>query len=316
MANDDASEEELHILHSLFILNLTRFLAFSYKGNPLYSDAIGKMCFNGSKSWQIGWYNDRKVMLNPKALSANNPSWSTVVTLVGVADYQNVANIPVVLKLETDTVNDYFIAFNRASGINADNEEADDEVTIVLTGNNGESQAQSYLKATLLVGEQYAIAKFGGGARTCVIKLVSIDKLTSVWKANIEVTTFGAVSLLLDMFAGFMFRFLFKCSEYVNETCLHNIDDIYHSKLPPTFKPTSSKPTITSSKPTSLKPTSLKPTTLKPTTASATFNVRVNIFLHSLFRSDYLFLALTIIPIHSKTAYKYGDNEYSDYCKH
>ena len=114
-------------------------------------------------------------------------SGSTVVTLVGVADYQNVANIPVVLKLETDTVNDYFIAFNRASGINADNVEADNEVTVVL-GNNGETTDPSYLKATLLLGEQYAIAKFGGGARTCIIKLVSIDKSTSVWKAKVQVT--------------------------------------------------------------------------------------------------------------------------------
>ena len=158
-------------------------MMFISQGNPLYSDDIGKMCFNGAKSWQIGWYNDRKVIMNPKTASG-----STVVTLVGVANYKNVANIPVVLKLETDTVNDYFIAFNRATGINADNKEADDEVTVVLMGNNGESTSKSYLKATLLVGEQYAIAKFGGGARTCVIKLLSIDKSTSVWKAKVQVT--------------------------------------------------------------------------------------------------------------------------------
>jgi len=145
------------------------------------------MCYNGAKSWQIGWYNDRKIMLNPKTELASNANWGTMVTLVGIADYQNVANIPVVLKLETGTDNDYFIAFNRAVGVNADNVEADDEVTVVLAGKNGESVSSSDQKATLQVGEQYVINKFGGGGRDCPIKLVSIDKSTSVWKANIQV---------------------------------------------------------------------------------------------------------------------------------
>ena len=256
------------------ILGLCAFITISSQGNPLYYDTIGKMCFNGAKSWQIGWYNDRKVMLNPKTAMANNPNWSAMVTLVGVADYKNVASIPVVLKLETDTMNDYFIAFNRAVGINADNVEADDEVTVVLTGNDGEKQSQSYLKATLLVGEQFAIGKFGGGARTCVIKLDSIDKSTSVWKANVRLSTSGTVSstnisrgyscscLLL----GFMIMIIVDdadvvfaihyCENTVNRTCcFRTINEICQLKLPPTVKPTSSKPTT--KKPSSLKPTNV-----------------------------------------------------------
>jgi len=157
------------------------------QGNPLYSDHVGDMCYNGAKSWQIGWYNDRKIMLNPKTELASNANWGTLVTLVGIADYQNVPSIPVVLKLETGTDDDYFIAFNRAVGVNADNVEADDEVTVVLAGKNGESVSSSDLKATLQVGERYVISKFGGGGRDCPIKLVSIDKSTSVWKANVQV---------------------------------------------------------------------------------------------------------------------------------
>ncbi len=257
------------------ILGLCAFITISSQGNPLYYDNIGnKMCFNGAKSWQIGWYNDRKVMLNPKTAMANNPNWSAMVTLVGVADYKNVASIPVVLKLETDTMNDYFIAFNRAVGINADNVEADDEVTVVLTGNDGEKQSQSYLKATLLVGEQFAIGKFGGGARTCVIKLDSIDKSTSVWKANVRLSTSGTVSstnisrgyscscLLLGIMimiivddADVVFA-IHYCSNTVNGTCcFRKINEICQLKLPPTVKPTSSKPTT--KKPSSLKPTNV-----------------------------------------------------------
>ena len=118
-----------------------------------------------------------------------------IVTLVGIADYKNEANIPVVLKLETDTVDDYFIAFNRAVGINADNDEADNEVTVILTGQNGEKASQSHLRATLAVGEQYVISNFGGGGRNCPIKLVSIDKSTIVWKAIVQVGSSITVSI-------------------------------------------------------------------------------------------------------------------------
>jgi hypothetical protein len=53
-------------------------------GNPLYSDDVGKMCFNAAKNWQIGWYNDRKQTLNPLSQGSD---WSQTVTMVGVAEY-------------------------------------------------------------------------------------------------------------------------------------------------------------------------------------------------------------------------------------
>ena len=55
-------------------------------GNPLYSDDVGRMCYNAAKSWQIGWYDDRKIQLNP----LDQPSdWSETIAMVGVADYLN-----------------------------------------------------------------------------------------------------------------------------------------------------------------------------------------------------------------------------------
>jgi hypothetical protein len=178
-------------LTTVLLLDLSSFIL---QGQTLYSDDAGKICYNAAKSWQIGWYNDRKVMLNPKTALASNANWGTIVTLVGIADYQNVADIPVVLKLETGTDNDYFIAFNRAVGINADNVEADNEVTVISTGQNGEAGSQSYLRATLIVGEQYVISNFGGGGRNCPIKLVSIDKSSSIWKASVQVGSSITVS--------------------------------------------------------------------------------------------------------------------------
>ncbi|KAL3790131.1 LOW QUALITY PROTEIN: hypothetical protein ACHAW5_000829 [Stephanodiscus triporus] len=154
-------------------------------GNPHYEDDTGKMCYNPAKNWQIGWYNDRKKMLTPPSQA----SWETMETIVGIADYQKNNMFPVVLKLETGTSNDYFVGFNRAAGINEDNKEADNQLTIVQSGKNGDSFSQSWLKATLKVSDQYTLENFGGVSGTnIVIILDSIDKQRDgSWQANVKV---------------------------------------------------------------------------------------------------------------------------------
>ena len=94
----------------------------------------------------MGWYDDAKTLLDPSITS----TWRENV--VGIADYgNNPDNHSVVIKIETGTSTDYFIGFNRATGINSDNDEADNEVIIVETGNNGESYSQSCLLFTLMI---------------------------------------------------------------------------------------------------------------------------------------------------------------------
>ena len=143
------------------------------------------MCYNAAKNWYIGWYNDRRAILYPN----NQPStWSDTKRMVGVADYKfNGNNFPVTMKLETGGPNDYFIGFNRARGINSDNDEADDEVTIVQTGSDGMGYSQSWLKATLQVGESYTISNFDGQGKNINVKLLDIDKSTELWTANVLV---------------------------------------------------------------------------------------------------------------------------------
>eukprot|EP00581_Thalassiosira_minuscula_P016484 CAMPEP_0183718422 /NCGR_PEP_ID=MMETSP0737-20130205/11683_1 /TAXON_ID=385413 /ORGANISM="Thalassiosira miniscula, Strain CCMP1093" /LENGTH=937 /DNA_ID=CAMNT_0025947977 /DNA_START=95 /DNA_END=2908 /DNA_ORIENTATION=+ len=157
-------------------------------GNPLFYDDIGKMCYNAAKNWQIGWYDDRKQTVSP--LSGGG-DWSQAVTMVGIADYlNNPDGRPVVIKLETGTSNDYFVGFNRAIGVNADNDEADDMVTIVQTGANGEYRSQSFLKAKLgpssSMGEIYTIENFGGVAgKDVVVEVTNIDLTTDPATADI-----------------------------------------------------------------------------------------------------------------------------------
>jgi hypothetical protein len=59
--------------------------------------------------------------------------------MVVIADFNNnPQDNQVVVKIETGTTTDQFIAFNRAIGVNSQNDEADDEVTIVETCNEGD----------------------------------------------------------------------------------------------------------------------------------------------------------------------------------
>eukprot|EP00557_Chaetoceros_sp_GSL56_P003157 CAMPEP_0176495950 /NCGR_PEP_ID=MMETSP0200_2-20121128/10937_1 /TAXON_ID=947934 /ORGANISM="Chaetoceros sp., Strain GSL56" /LENGTH=522 /DNA_ID=CAMNT_0017893877 /DNA_START=1696 /DNA_END=3260 /DNA_ORIENTATION=- len=153
-------------------------------GNPLYSDDVGKMCFNGAKSWQIGWYDDRKIMINPNL--SGFTSWSG--RLIGIANYDSTGNEPVVVKIETGTAADQFIAFNRATGVNSQNDEADDEVTIVeVTGNNGEGYAQSFLKAHLVQGESYTYVNWAGSGRNLIVKANVINIGVNPGYADIQV---------------------------------------------------------------------------------------------------------------------------------
>ena len=76
-------------------------------GNPLYSDDIGRMCFNPAKNYQIdGWYDDAKLVLDP--LENIDPQGRLVGpaampwegNVVGVGEYNlRQANEPVTIKV-------------------------------------------------------------------------------------------------------------------------------------------------------------------------------------------------------------------------
>ena len=138
-------------------------------GNPLYSDDIGAMCFNAAKNWQLGWYDSNAICIDPRV----QQSWYG--TMVGIADYDNnPENHPVVVKIETGTETDQFIAFNRATGVNRQNDEADNQVTITQSGSNGEWYSQSFLLNTLRAGQEHTILNWNNG-QTLHIKVSYIN---------------------------------------------------------------------------------------------------------------------------------------------
>ena len=147
-------------------------------GNPLSGDDIGKMCFNPAKNWMLTWYDFGK-----STVDITLDAIYHVETIVGIAEYDNRGQRNVIIKLETGTSTDIFIGFNRATGINAQNDEADDEVTIVTTGNNGEYYSQSRLKATLRQGESWERTKGG-----ITITAEEIDIRSSPGTAKVSIT--------------------------------------------------------------------------------------------------------------------------------
>jgi len=118
-------------------------------GNPLYGDELGKMCFNPAKSWFLEWYPGSGELVFDK-----NTDSVMRKKLVGAGEWENPNQGQVVIKIENGD-KDLFVGFNRAAGANSQNDEFDDEVTVIEAKNSNTISYQSYIKAHLKNGEEY-----------------------------------------------------------------------------------------------------------------------------------------------------------------
>jgi hypothetical protein len=147
---------------------------------PDYSDD-GFQCFNAAKNFQLNWYDDAKITVDPRPAG-----WSEALTLVGIGEYNIRGGSPVTVRLETGAGNDYFVGFNRATGPNRFNDEGDNQVTVIqVNGGDGQGYSQSFLRAKLSQGQSYAIANFGGTGNTVTITAESINIATTPGTATV-----------------------------------------------------------------------------------------------------------------------------------
>jgi hypothetical protein len=142
-------------------------MGFSYSIDD-YGDDFGKMCFNPAKSFQLGWYDSRVITIDPRS----TPIWSG--TIVGIADFEK-DDRPVVIKIETGLSRDYFIGFNRATGINSQNVQADDWVTIIEADQDGVGYSQSSLLATMAQGGFYTWTNWEGTGFDLIVQVNGIN---------------------------------------------------------------------------------------------------------------------------------------------
>jgi hypothetical protein len=138
------------------------------------------MCFNAANSWKLGWYSDKAVTLN----KTNKTSF--VGVLGGISDYSD-SNNTVLVKLNklnstsTSRYDDYYVNFNRQSGINSGTLEGGDQVTVVQGGEGTEySYADTDLVAKLSAGEEYTIKNFDGSGQNATITVHAIGQTAYV----------------------------------------------------------------------------------------------------------------------------------------
>jgi hypothetical protein len=136
------------------------------------------MCFNGAKSWQLGWYSEYHV-----DLSTNDYDWSG--DLVGFAEKDNINKM--IIRIQDATKNiDTYVHFNRQIGFNSETQEGGNQV-LVSTRSGDAGYATSSLETKLDANGVYTINDIGGSGASVTITVNSIDTSTTPAKANISV---------------------------------------------------------------------------------------------------------------------------------
>ena len=166
----------------------------SNEGGTSYADQTGMMgysygqddgpvmCFNAAKSWQTRWYASKSTVVDP---SAGNCFENKVY---GIADYGNAASSTVLVKIDDASATDYFVTFNRQTGINSGTVEAGNQVTVVQAGGEGTSYAESSLLAKLSAGGSWSGIIDG---KTMIVNVLSINTVASPAYAQVRISENG-----------------------------------------------------------------------------------------------------------------------------
>ncbi|KAL3934536.1 MAG: hypothetical protein SGBAC_009763 [Bacillariaceae sp.] len=155
-----------------------------YMGYSIAQLHYPQMCFNGAKTNQMGWFEDKTVTLQP------NPCNEEIIAISGFVNYDQEDVDNVLLEIDDTTSGvSYFIAYNDASSFNHETQEAANQVTINSQDNEGLADDESDLVAKLDAGGSYTITGFGGvSAGDVLIEVVSIENDV----ATIKVTAPGS----------------------------------------------------------------------------------------------------------------------------
>jgi len=144
-------------------------------------DEEPRMCFNGAKSFQLGWYEDGHKVVKPLKKSYYGE-------IVGFVDHKERGGKNTIIKIEGHNIGvEYYVHFNRKSGFNADTQEGD---SVMITSRpEGSGLEQSWLVAKLENDyDKYLIPSFGGGP-DCIIELEHIALTESIPFAKIKIQT-------------------------------------------------------------------------------------------------------------------------------
>jgi hypothetical protein len=142
------------------------------------------MCFNGAKSWQLGWYSSKHVEL----LNFNTPGQSWSGQLVGITDYGNNLSKNVLIKLEAGNILDYLINFNCQTGINSGTQEAEIKFSLQVEDELMGTVNLLCLQNWLSTGRSYIIENFAGLGLPVIIQVTAINTGVSPGHADITIS--------------------------------------------------------------------------------------------------------------------------------
>merc|ERR1711983_106752 len=131
-------------------------------GYSYSQDDTPEMCFNAPKNWQLGWYPDGALQI------ASGDSFTG--RLIGLADYSTLdasSGDVVMVKIKGYDV-DYYISFNRKTGINKGTYEGGNQV--LVHSRAGDGYTVSYLLAKLSAQKSYPIE----GETTITVNSISL----------------------------------------------------------------------------------------------------------------------------------------------
>jgi hypothetical protein len=138
------------------------------------------MCFNGAKTYQLGWYSQFHVEL------PSNGSFNWNGNLVGFAEKSSASSSDrMIIRIAAQSM-DIFIHFNRRIGMNIGTQEAGDQV-MVTTRKTGKRNEESNLVSKMSANALYTITNFNGSHTLLVIRVLSITITTVPGRANISI---------------------------------------------------------------------------------------------------------------------------------
>jgi hypothetical protein len=120
------------------------------------------MCFNAHKNWMSGWFDDRKITVNP--LKA---PW--IGNLTSFVDYNTTVNNTVLIN-----VGNFYLQLNSAKKFNNETKTNPNQVNIVAADVPSNPNTRSWLMAGLSVGRVVTIGNFNGTNATLVIQVCSM----------------------------------------------------------------------------------------------------------------------------------------------
>jgi len=182
-------------------------LAHSGDGGNSYGDQSGMMgysynqdegpamCFNGAKSYQLGWfptYSQEVESDNPFFWNGDLVGFVDKDSMVGCAQGDSNCD-KLIFRLKPQSGdNEYYVQFNRKLGFNSGTKEGGNQVMVVSRG-RGTGYSASLIQAKLNADNQYTISSFGvHGSLTITVQSITLNSSGKSW-ADVTIE-YGTVS--------------------------------------------------------------------------------------------------------------------------